>query len=1277
VSAPRSSDDILDELRPALRSVIADLAERFRGPPNKETRGRAEWRWGTRGSFRVFVSGPKQGACADFEGEWKGDPLALIMRERHCDFTAAVKFGCDFVGIQFDREGCQEDPASRAAREAERDQRQADRDAEQEADEGKRIACARLLWDARTPIDDTVAEIYLIKIRGIPHPAEDWPDAVGFHAESRSLILAGTNADGLVQFVQRVFLTVDGTKVPGRVKQTNGVMAGAFVRLPGPAAGPVLLAEGPETGLSVWTSTRHETWLSIGPITRHVPPVGRRVVVCRDDDADDEPLDKTLAAWREAGADITVATPWPERRRDKSDFNDLIQTGGAEAVRARIAEAVDGAETHQADAAPDEPAADGTPGPHYPRPHLSGDAASRRLKQVVAGQFKRVELHLEARDWITAEAEHIKGNVRQASEARILAKLIRKGMDPDEAEYAAAVRAERAAPRLAKRATRAPAAGRFGERAASGVMSRIQIKGAAGLGKTQVTIAEYLNRPALWKRNTAVYTRTLDLADDFANGFIRKLEALPPTPDGSRPRVMVIRGRQTEGMCDPARLKVVKAAQTAGVDSVYRACCHTPAVGGAPESFCPKFNECRYIKQFLDTGPALRVMTHARLALRQPDELRLPAPDLVIVDESVIGDLTETAVVDPALLTNHATYSSKPGEEHIVQEAMDTGKAVVEAVGGGAEAVAVLQAAGVKPEHLRAAAAAASLAADNARLSIWPGMDPDEAKARCRQHRKHEGRGVASLLRQFARDLEAGRRVSNGIEWDPKHKAKLEDGTEVLHPVIRRHGLAPARGAPSNTALLLLDADASLQINRRLFGDNIRGFTVPAVRQAHVTQVVDRTMAASSIVLPHKDGDDAKLRARIAAMVQRETANGKQVLVITPLKVRRALTGKEGTTQLSTVWQGADMIHFGRHLGANKWADFDTVMVLREELPPLVAERMARAIYADAPDVTLDLPGDYGRELRRHDLRTGTAPPVSVRVHPDRRVQQVVEMSRENAMGQGLDRLRLIYRKADRPARVLVVSNLPVPGLVVDRLMTLDDMLAGGTIWERAFARMPGGVLPLSAEWLARSLPDLFTSRRTAEREVGNYKPPNANRDTYWRMAVYRTAGQRRWSKALIRPDVADARAELIRLLGADVVDFRMMDGPPSDPPAAAPMPVMTPEPDLEPPPIVSTVLTAEPLADVEALPETTPGLPPELVYGQGILEPPPADMLTVRGRGSAPVARIEVPGMGGFMCATAVSPWGFDVPLVMARPTLADAWMSSTAAPVLPDLASASEPST
>ena len=69
---PRPIGDILAELRPALRSNITDLAEHLLGPPNKALSNRSEWRWGSKGAFRVTVSGPRQGGCADFGAESHG-----------------------------------------------------------------------------------------------------------------------------------------------------------------------------------------------------------------------------------------------------------------------------------------------------------------------------------------------------------------------------------------------------------------------------------------------------------------------------------------------------------------------------------------------------------------------------------------------------------------------------------------------------------------------------------------------------------------------------------------------------------------------------------------------------------------------------------------------------------------------------------------------------------------------------------------------------------------------------------------------------------------------------------------------------------------------------------------------------------------------------------------------------------------------------------------------------------------------------------------------------
>ena len=54
-------------------------------------------------------------------------------------------------------------------------------------------------------------------------------------------------------------------------------------------------------------------------------------------------------------------------------------------------------------------------------------------------------------------------------------------------------------------------------------------------------------------------------------------------------------------------------------------------------------------------------------------------------------------------------------------------------------------------------------------------------------------------------------------------------------------------------------------------------------------------------------------------------------------------------------------------------------------------------------------------------MRDGSSVAGKVLVHPDPRVQAVIEQVRERETAQAIDRLRLIHRTV--PARVIVLSN--------------------------------------------------------------------------------------------------------------------------------------------------------------------------------------------------------------------------------------------------------------
>lgn len=328
--------DDLPEIRAALAADMEGVVARLAPERPRNRRGNSLL-VGNKGSLSVVMTGAKAGSWKDFETDEGGGPLDLV---RHllggCSFPDAIDWARAFTGIgrRSDRKPrvVVPPPLPRKAIEA-------------DAKAARLTRWAQQLWRDSIPLSGTLGERYLVETRSIPRPDAGWPGVVRFHTGKGALIVGLTPDQGAVQSVQMIYLDAQGRKEgrgPGGIsKHSIGRHDGAALRLPGLADGPVLFAEGPETGLSVWASTGYETIVSLGSISKLAPPAGRRIIVCQDDDKAGSPAEKklslTVQRWRNAGVSVAVATPWAARKGDKSDFNDAIKQGGADAVRGRIA----------------------------------------------------------------------------------------------------------------------------------------------------------------------------------------------------------------------------------------------------------------------------------------------------------------------------------------------------------------------------------------------------------------------------------------------------------------------------------------------------------------------------------------------------------------------------------------------------------------------------------------------------------------------------------------------------------------------------------------------------------------------------------------------------------------------------------------------------------------------------------------------------------------------------------------------------------------------------
>ena len=85
----------LDRLRSDLTQQAEAVAIALLGTP--ATRSRGELRYGRKGSFAIALAGKPAGLWHDHETGTGGDLLALIQRERSCDFPAAVAIASEIL----------------------------------------------------------------------------------------------------------------------------------------------------------------------------------------------------------------------------------------------------------------------------------------------------------------------------------------------------------------------------------------------------------------------------------------------------------------------------------------------------------------------------------------------------------------------------------------------------------------------------------------------------------------------------------------------------------------------------------------------------------------------------------------------------------------------------------------------------------------------------------------------------------------------------------------------------------------------------------------------------------------------------------------------------------------------------------------------------------------------------------------------------------------------------------------------------------------------------
>ena len=579
---------------------------------------------------------------------------------------------------------------------------------------------------------------------------------------------------------------------------------------------------------------------------------------------------------------------------------------------------------------------------------------------------------------------------------------------------------------------------------------RVLVTGSQGTGKTAQAVAAVA---AVRERIAVRWTEpSIAKAEEVAADY--QAAAGP-----SSLSAIVVRGRAQP---DPSRPGARMCQRHEAAERVSRRgySVKQTMCGSCPfaQSGCGHLEQAARIEAMADVG--LFLAASQGLFAHSP----APAADLLIGDERI--DPTEARAVPlDVLRPDLLPYRGGPGLSAIVA-AHATLDAVRTALAEPRQ-LAALRAAGVGRAELRAVIRLLKPLAEPNPADLAGGLPDAEILRRLDASKPHPAAAALAVLRAVALEIDQPRPMLNGVV--------LRDGDLTVVRLRKPRGIAGA-------GVLLLDGTGDVNLNRATFGARLQHVEARVERDAYVTGTTGRGYSRQSATgldafdrpMPSKEAPARRLRQEVVAIAAAQSA---PCLVVAPLAAEDVLAADH-------LDPGTPTGHFGALRGRNGWEGCESVVVLGQvALSVEDAEDAARGYLARDPTsfvscadpVAADwrVKGWPYRCTRMRRLRDGSVSPVEVAIHPDPRVQAVLEQVREAEVVQAADRVRPVFNR-----RRLVLMNALVLDVTYDRVMTHKELVAGGTRWERAMAAT--GIVPLNATELHAMHPGIFPSKAVA-----------------------------------------------------------------------------------------------------------------------------------------------------------------------------------------------------